>query len=599
MTRSRARRKAKPTRAGKSFPPIDIVAIHDERFMDEETGGGLRAHFGQHHRICELSSRSLEWYIVNYDTHSAIGQRFKDALDEYYYGLEAYMHKLDNYKHFIVPFGKTYRGLKIYQVRDKEWFRWIKWTPALKKYREEYRLFFTAIHLWLKNPRHYEHSRDIGELLSRTEYQDDLDLNWNEDCHTEASDMSNDDDDEANSSDDNFIVSDSDDCGSDDYSCTKSISSSSETNDDTSQRPSPSSTSIRTRSSIRHSHSAVKLHRDRDHSDTPSLPRPSRSNTTPSRKSKRKHHHQSEYSDLSTQESPTKRRHRNGCSPARTVIDCVNLGKNFRLHNLSPSKGQVFRYSGEDFSGMESSDDTRSNKSTFTAAGSKDEHEFVYPKRARKQNLSRKAKRKSYVESDSTDTPMESGPTRQNLPSSSPDESRIDAFDSAGWNGKPVRHVYFTAEDDELSENQGGSSSRANARHLIHYGFPDTLRVKNSPRIRRYSTTMVIESDSESDRGLREHDTHRNLRKSRWSRPILSEEELCDLSGLRSPEKHQSPARADPIMISDSEESDRKTGSLGYKIPNFSPKSRKPEPAAPIIISDSESENDMDIIIPQ
>ncbi|KAJ3790318.1 hypothetical protein GGU10DRAFT_341081 [Lentinula aff. detonsa] len=285
------------------------------------------------------------------------------------------------------------------------------------------------------------------------------------------------------------------------------------------------------------------------------LARPSRSNTTPSRKSKRKHHHQSEDSDVSTQESPTKRKHRDSCSPARTVIDCVKLGRNFRLHKLSPSKSQVFRYSGEESSGMESSDDTRSNKSTFTTADHKDEHELVHSKGARKQKLSRKAKRKSYVESD--------------------------AFDSAEWNNKPVRHVYLTAED-ELSEDQ------------------DTPRVKISPRIRRCSTSMVIESNSESDRGLREHEPHRNLRKStRWSRPILSEEELCDLNSLSPPEKHQSPARADPIIISDSEESDRKTGSLGYKYLNFSPKSRKPEPAAPIIISDSESEHDMDIIIPQ
>ncbi|KAJ3736958.1 hypothetical protein DFJ43DRAFT_389134 [Lentinula guzmanii] len=217
---------------------------------------------------------------------------------------------------------------------------------------------------------------------------------------------------------------------------------------------------------------------------------------------------------------------------------------------------------------MESSDDTRSNKSNFTAADHKDEHESVYSKRARKQKLSRKAKRKSYVESDT--------------------------LDSAEWNGKPVRHVYFTAEDDELSEDQGGSSSRANAQHFIHHGFPDTPRVKISPRLRRCSTTMVIESNSESDRGLREHEPHRNLRKSKWSRPILSEEELCDLNSLSPPEKHQSPARADPIIISDSEESE--TGSLGYKYLKFFP---KPEPAAPIIISDSESEHNMDIIIPQ
>ncbi|KAJ3978902.1 hypothetical protein F5890DRAFT_1478972 [Lentinula detonsa] len=69
-------------------------------------------------------------------------------------------------------------------------------------------MFFIAIYLWFENPRHYEHKQDIGVHLSRTEYQDDLDVNWHEDYQydTKSSDMSSDDDDdEANSSDDNFI----------------------------------------------------------------------------------------------------------------------------------------------------------------------------------------------------------------------------------------------------------------------------------------------------------------------------------------------------------------------------------------------------------
>lgn len=40
----------------------------------------------------------------------------------------------------------------------------------------QYTVFFTAVQHWLDNPRHYEVTRDIGELLSRSEYEDGIDL---------------------------------------------------------------------------------------------------------------------------------------------------------------------------------------------------------------------------------------------------------------------------------------------------------------------------------------------------------------------------------------------------------------------------------------
>lgn len=39
-------------------------------------------------------------------------------------------------------------------------------------------MFFFAIRGWLANPRHQNAKRDIGELLSETEYTDDLDLEY-------------------------------------------------------------------------------------------------------------------------------------------------------------------------------------------------------------------------------------------------------------------------------------------------------------------------------------------------------------------------------------------------------------------------------------
>ncbi|KAJ3771539.1 hypothetical protein FB446DRAFT_740005 [Lentinula raphanica] len=216
-----ARRKTRPELAGKAFTPIDVVIIHDEPFMNDETGGGLRAHFGERLRICDFSSRSLEWYVQNYRSGTDIGQRFRSALDKYYQGLENYMHQWHNYENFIVPFGRTYRGLRISQVRDKEWFRWIQWKDDLK----EYRLFYSAVQLWLRNPRHYELNRDLGDRLSRTEYDDDLDLHWNGERSPSAVSS---DDDERTLSDNSFIVSDSDGSGNDETSDTNADNSSPE-----------------------------------------------------------------------------------------------------------------------------------------------------------------------------------------------------------------------------------------------------------------------------------------------------------------------------------------------------------------------------------
>jgi len=55
-----------------------------------------------------------------------------------------------------------------------------------------------AVTKWFDNPRHYEVTRDIGELLNKTEYEDDLNLN------------DGGDEEEPTESDEEFIVEDED-----------------------------------------------------------------------------------------------------------------------------------------------------------------------------------------------------------------------------------------------------------------------------------------------------------------------------------------------------------------------------------------------------
>jgi hypothetical protein len=65
----------------------------------------------------------------------------------------------------------------------------------------QYPIFFAAAQKWVDNPRKYEVTRDIGERLSASEYDDDLNLNES--------------DDEETAYDRQFIVPDSEDEGYD------------------------------------------------------------------------------------------------------------------------------------------------------------------------------------------------------------------------------------------------------------------------------------------------------------------------------------------------------------------------------------------------
>ena len=70
--------------------------------------------------------------------------------------------------------------------------------------RTQYTIFFIAVEYWLANPRHYEVTRDIGELLSSSEYADGIDLTGEND-HYEDEPTQSDDGDEYTQSDLDFI----------------------------------------------------------------------------------------------------------------------------------------------------------------------------------------------------------------------------------------------------------------------------------------------------------------------------------------------------------------------------------------------------------
>ncbi|KAK0462753.1 hypothetical protein IW261DRAFT_175489 [Armillaria novae-zelandiae] len=106
------------------------------------------------------------WYTK--DIHWA----FFDAIGIYFEGLMEYAE--DHYAEFIVPgFSRKHRGKRLQQCRDEPWMEWTTKRPGLT---HKYIVYFTAVRYLLDNLRHYTANRDIGELLSVTRHEDDLDL---------------------------------------------------------------------------------------------------------------------------------------------------------------------------------------------------------------------------------------------------------------------------------------------------------------------------------------------------------------------------------------------------------------------------------------
>ncbi|KAK0474109.1 hypothetical protein IW261DRAFT_584318 [Armillaria novae-zelandiae] len=97
----------------------------------------------------------------------------------------------DHHAEFIVPgFSRNHRGKRLQQCRDKPWMEWTTKRPGLT---QKYIVYFTAVRYLLDNPRHCTANRDIGEFLSATQYEDDLDLAL-EDDEYEINSFINDDD---------------------------------------------------------------------------------------------------------------------------------------------------------------------------------------------------------------------------------------------------------------------------------------------------------------------------------------------------------------------------------------------------------------------
>ncbi|PBK95790.1 hypothetical protein ARMGADRAFT_748736 [Armillaria gallica] len=118
------------------------------------------------------------------DIHSA----FFEAIDTYFEGLKEYAR--DHYAEFIVPgFAKKHRGKRLQECRDKPLMEWTTKKPYLT---QKYTVYFTAVQYFLDDTQHYIANRDIGELLSTTEYEDDLDF-VKEDDEYEMNSFINDD----------------------------------------------------------------------------------------------------------------------------------------------------------------------------------------------------------------------------------------------------------------------------------------------------------------------------------------------------------------------------------------------------------------------
>ncbi|TEB33155.1 hypothetical protein FA13DRAFT_1790198 [Coprinellus micaceus] len=141
-----------------------------------QDAGGFEVTFGKHRGkdLNELPYSYLKWCSSNLLDARAL----RSAIEKYSEGLKQWLSD-GNYGELAVPIGRTYKGQALKKCRDKEWMQWLvdRAPPALK---ERHELFFLAIAVWLANPPHQLAHRDIGESLSKSKYQDDLNLDLEE-----------------------------------------------------------------------------------------------------------------------------------------------------------------------------------------------------------------------------------------------------------------------------------------------------------------------------------------------------------------------------------------------------------------------------------
>ncbi|KAK1236449.1 hypothetical protein PQX77_000285 [Marasmius sp. AFHP31] len=162
------RRRADPARAAAEPSYIDIFdqdIPEDQEWYWNEDGGAktLRYQFAgapAGTMIRSLSAMKLEklFEVYGHKTNMPLGS----AVRKYYDGLLEYITSEHRWRDVFVPFGKTYRGLKMNQVLDKGWMLYVRDDDGTRKCRERYPLFFGALKCWLENPRVYEVMRDAG-----------------------------------------------------------------------------------------------------------------------------------------------------------------------------------------------------------------------------------------------------------------------------------------------------------------------------------------------------------------------------------------------------------------------------------------------------
>ncbi|KAJ7757519.1 hypothetical protein B0H16DRAFT_1721250 [Mycena metata] len=135
---------------------------------------------------------------------------FVDAFEKYHAGLLGLIEGEGryDYEEFRVPFGRSIEQDKpLRKCRDQKWLRWCAKKQFLL---DKHPLFFLAVDRWLAKPQKFERTRDVGELLSASQYEDELNLTASEALDTYDLEHEFDSDEDSDGNLRGFVVSDKD-----------------------------------------------------------------------------------------------------------------------------------------------------------------------------------------------------------------------------------------------------------------------------------------------------------------------------------------------------------------------------------------------------
>ncbi|KAF9037011.1 hypothetical protein BDZ89DRAFT_1061708 [Hymenopellis radicata] len=160
-----------------SFAPIIITSdvVDDNpnyyRWYTDEKQGEFVVPFGPY--VNKSVNDLPESYIMELlDQPGELDEELYTALVQYHNGLKQHATQGYEYTEFLVPFGHHYGGRKLSCVRDNQW---LEYTNTLEL-QSKYPAYFLAVERHFQLPNHQEKKRDIGEPLSRSEWDDDMDL---------------------------------------------------------------------------------------------------------------------------------------------------------------------------------------------------------------------------------------------------------------------------------------------------------------------------------------------------------------------------------------------------------------------------------------